>query len=126
MALHFSNDEFDRRQAACRAELAARDLDALLIFKQESMYYLTGYDTSGYLYFQAMVFGVDGSVVLVTRSGDGASAERTSIVKDIRIWIDRPDANPTNEIRDVLADAGLRGRRIGVEYGALGLTAARG
>ena len=47
--LHFSEAELsDRRTAAC-ADMAARGLDALLMFRQESMYYLTGYDTFGYV-----------------------------------------------------------------------------
>ena len=30
-------------------------LDALLMFRQESMYWLTGYDTFGYVFFQTLV-----------------------------------------------------------------------
>ena len=29
-----------------------QDIDALLIFRQESMYWLTGYDTFGYVFFK--------------------------------------------------------------------------
>ena len=36
--------------AACQ-EMAKAGLDGLLIFRQESMYWLTGYDTSGYSMF---------------------------------------------------------------------------
>lgn len=128
MALHFRSDEFERRQARCRQAIHARGLDALLMFKQESMYYLTGYDTSGYLYFQAMVMDGDGRLILLTRSGDLASARQTSILpdKDIRIWVDRAGANPGMEIRALLADLGLAGKKIGVEYHAIGLTAFRG
>jgi Xaa-Pro dipeptidase len=57
MALHLTRDEF----AACRrrasAEMAKAGLDGLLIFHQESVYYLTGYDTSGYSMFQGMYVG---------------------------------------------------------------------
>ena len=52
--LHFSADELaSRRRAAC-ASMATAALDGLLLFRQESMYYLTGYDTSGYTMFQAL------------------------------------------------------------------------
>ena len=37
------------------AELRRRGLDALLVFAQESHYYLTGYDTAGYVFFQVGV-----------------------------------------------------------------------
>ncbi len=51
MALHFERSEFaDRVTRTCEAMKAER-LDALLMFRQESMYYLTGYDTFGYSSF---------------------------------------------------------------------------
>ena len=31
------------------------NLDALLMFRQESMYWLTGYDTFGYVFFQTLI-----------------------------------------------------------------------
>ena len=54
MALHFSREEFATRQQRACAKIAEAGLDGLLIFRQESMYYLTGYDTAGYSMFQAM------------------------------------------------------------------------
>jgi hypothetical protein len=51
--LHFSHEELARRRARVAAELLRRDLDGLLMFRQESMYYLTGYDTSGYVFSSA-------------------------------------------------------------------------
>ena len=47
MALHFTTEEFDQRRRRVLAAMAARGLDGLLMFKQESMYWLTGYDTFG-------------------------------------------------------------------------------
>lgn len=126
MGLHFTREEFSERQAACRRKLVERGMDAILLFKQESMFYLTGYDTSGYLYFQTMLVGAEGALALLTRSGDLASAKETSVVEDIRIWVDRADANPAHDIRELLASHGFKGKRIGIEYQAFGLTAARG
>ncbi len=40
-------------------------LDAVLLFAQESMYWLTGYDTFGYCFFQTLVVKADGSMVAV-------------------------------------------------------------
>jgi Xaa-Pro dipeptidase len=54
MALHFSLEEFAGRQQRTLALLAERKLDGLLLFRQESMYYLTGYDTFGYVFFQCL------------------------------------------------------------------------
>ena len=44
--LHFSRPEFDRRLAAARASLEREGLDGLVLFRQDSMYWLTGYDAS--------------------------------------------------------------------------------
>ena len=52
MPLHFTPAEMSTRRDAACAAMKARGLDALLIFRQESMYYLTGYDTFGYVFFQ--------------------------------------------------------------------------
>jgi Xaa-Pro dipeptidase len=126
MALHFTRDEFAARQRRACEEMAKARLDGLLIFRQESMYYLTGYDTSGYSMFQGMYLGADGALALLTRSADQRQARITSVIEDIRIWTDREGADPAGELRDMVAARGGRGKRIGVEYHAYGLTAQRG
>ena len=126
MALHFSNAELaGRRDRTCQL-LAEAGLDGLLMFRQESMYYLTGYDSFGYVFFQCLYLGADGRLMLLTRSADLRQAEQTSTVKDIRIWVDGPQANPAAELREILREFGCAGKRLGVEYDAYGLTAASG
>jgi len=126
MALHFSARELAaRRRRACRA-MVARGLDGLVLFRQESMYYLTGYDTSGYSMFQGMYLGADGALALCTRSADLRQARITSVIGDVRIWRDRQGATPGADLRDMLESHGCRGKRLGVEYHAYGLTAQRG
>src|SRR5919197_5654158 len=126
MALHFSKRGLaERRRRAC-ARMAEEGLDGLLLFRQESMYYLTGYDTSGYSMFQGMYLGADGRLALCTRSADERQARLTSVVEDVRIWRDREGATPAVDLRDMLDSYGCRGKRLGVEYHAYGLTAQRG
>jgi len=126
MALHFSREEFATRLERALAAMAARGVDALLMFKQESMYWLTGYDTFGYCFFQCLLLRADGDLVLLTRAPDLRQAEHTSIIEDIRIWVDREGSNPAEELRHLLAEKGLAGKRLGVEYDTHGLTAANG
>ena len=126
MALHFERDEFQARQQQVCAELAAQDLYGVVLFRQESMYYLTGYDTSGYSMFQGMYFGADGRCALLTRSADRLQSKMTSVIEDIRIWVDRDGANPGIDLVAMLDDYGCRGKRLGLEYHAYGLTAQRG
>ena len=126
MNLHFTQAEFAERIAVARQRMSEQALDGLLLFKQESMYYLSGYDTDGFVLFQALFLGLDGGLILVTRSADRVQAAYTSIIDDVRIWMDSQDENPGNDVRDMLQGQGMRGKRIGVEYDAYGLSARRG
>jgi len=56
MALHFSKEEFSKRKQDILNSMKEQNLDALLMFRQESMYWLTGYDTFGYVFFQTLIF----------------------------------------------------------------------
>ena len=123
MALHFERTEFLSRIERARAKLRDSGLAALLIFAQESHYYLTGFDTSGFVFFQCAVLTADEQpVTLLTRLPDREQAKRTSIIEDIRIWYDVEGADPTNELKSILAEKGLQGARIGVELNTFGLT----
>jgi Xaa-Pro dipeptidase len=126
MTLHFTREEFAERRGRVLAAVAARGLDGLLLFKQESMYWLTGYDTFGYCFFQCLVLRADGDLILLTRAPDLRQAQHTSIIEDVRIWVDREGSDPAAELRDLLAAKALAGKRLGVEYETHGLTAANG
>src|SRR5467141_2897927 len=118
MALHFSAAELAGRRERAIALLQARGLDGLLMFRQESMYYLTGYDTFGYVFFQCLYLGADGTLTLLTRAPDLLQAKHTSVISDIRIWVDAPDAEPAEQLREILASHGCKGKRLGVEWEA--------
>jgi Xaa-Pro dipeptidase len=126
MALHFSIDEYAARQAKVCAELERRKLDGILLFRQESLYYLTGYDTQGFVMFQGLYLRADGEMALLTRSADRLQARITSVIENIQVWEDRAGADPTDDLRQLVSKLGGAGARIGVEYEAYGLTAARG
>lgn len=125
MALHFSRAEFAARQEAARAALRREGLDAIVLFAQESLYYLTGFDSSGYVFFQAGVLTADGQpLTLLTRRPDLEQTRRTSVIEDIRLWYDAESANPALDLRAILDERGCRGRRVGVELRTYGLTGA--
>ncbi|PXW55302.1 Xaa-Pro dipeptidase [Chelatococcus asaccharovorans] len=123
--LHFPVSEFDRRIRNVRAELERRGLDALLIFAQESHYYLTGFDTGGYKFFQCAILTTDETpITLMTRRPDLPQARLTSTIEDIRIWVDAEGANPAEQLKTILQEKGLQGKRLGIELDTHGLTAA--
>ena len=122
MALHFTASEYQQRIAAAIASMQKNSLDGLLMFQQESMYYLTGYDTFGFCFFQCFYLGSDGKLALLTRSADLRQAQHTSIIEDIRIWTDQAGARPATQLRDMLESLGARGKRLGIETNSYGLT----
>ena len=126
MAVHFSDEELAGRRGRTVAAITELGLDGLLMFRQESMYYLTGYDTFGYVFFQCLYLGADGTMTLLTRAPDLRQARHTSVIEDIRIWVDDEDADPASQLRAILEEHGCRGRRLGVEWESYGLTARNG
>jgi Xaa-Pro dipeptidase len=123
MSVHFTADELAARRKAAADELADRALDGLLVFRQESMYYLTGYDTFGYVFFQCLYMGADGeTLTLLTRTPDVRQAEHTSVIEDIRVWYDAEGVDPAQDLKEILEEHGCRGERLGIETDAYGLT----
>ncbi|MEL6600784.1 MAG: Xaa-Pro peptidase family protein [Pseudomonadota bacterium] len=118
--LHFTSEEFARRKAALHAEMAVRGLDAMLLFAPESQFWLTGFDTFGYCFFQCLVVTPTGAHLL-TRSADLRQAEITSTLTDIRVW--RDGTAPEDSLAEMLADLGLSSGRMGIETDTHGLTA---
>ncbi len=122
MGLHFSKEEFSRRKTQVLKSMKGQNLDALLMFRQESMYWLTGYDTFGYVFFQTLIFDKSGNTILLTRAPDLRQAQNTSNIEDIRIWVDKDGSNPTDDLKVILDELNLKGKKLGVEYEAYGLT----
>lgn len=114
MALHFDSEEYANRLQRLTARMREEKIDAMLLFAQESMYWLTGYDTFGYCFFQTLVVKATGEMVLLTRSADLRQARHTSNIEKIEIWIDRVNADPTMDLKNLLSDLDLLGCRIGV------------
>jgi Xaa-Pro dipeptidase len=119
--LAFPVQTYRRRIESACAELRRRNLDGLLMFRQESMYYLTGYDTMGFITFQCMVLSASGDIALLTRAPDLRAARLTSIVEDIEILPDRADVHPADLAPKFLAARISATGRLGIEVEAPGL-----
>lgn len=125
-ALHFSEEEFLQRRQRALELMKRENLDGFLMTKQESLYYFTGFDTFGYVFFQAMYFHNDGSMRLITRMPDFRQALYTSILKpnDIMIRPDDAGSNPVSLVPDVLKEFGINSpsKRVGYEPNSATLT----
>ena len=64
MKLHFTDEEFVSREYKVIQSMKQKKLEAILLFSQESMYWLTGYDTFGYVFFQCLIFTQNGYSLL--------------------------------------------------------------
>ena len=122
MAIHFTREEFAERKSKVLLELKKQNLDALLMFRQESMYWLTGYDTFGYVFFQSLILDQEGNTILLTRAPDLRQAQITSNIKDIRIWVDKDGSQPTDDLKIILDELNLKEKKVGIEYDAYGMT----
>lgn len=124
MHLHFEKWEYEQRIANTRAALSEKGLDALIVFSPESQYYLTGFDTTGYVFFQCLlVTAVNMPLVLLTRTPDVLQARATSIIEDVRVWYDAKDAQPADKLWEILEERQLAGGVVGVELNSFGLKA---
>ena len=106
--------------------IAAAGLDGAIFFRQETLYWLTGFDSFGYVFFQCLLVRADGEETLLARSADLRQAARTSDIRNVRIWKDGADAAPERDLAGLLREQNLAGKRIGIEWDAYGLTAALG
>jgi Xaa-Pro dipeptidase len=124
MPLAFPLEEYRARQAAARQALREAGLDGILLFSQPSKYWLTGYDSFGFVLFECLLFGADGSLVLLTRPTDLPAARLTSCIEEVRLWRDGAAEHPAQLLAELLNELGWQGARLGVEYETWGLTGA--
>ena len=73
-------------------------------------------------FFQSLILTSKGDIILLTRAPDLRQAQNTSNISDIRIWVDKDGANPADDLKIILDELNLKGKKIGVEYEAYGLT----
>lgn len=123
MSLAFSRYEFDTRLKRLHDMMAQQGLDQVLVFGQDHMYYLTGYDQIGYSYYQVLVVRGDStSPTYLCREVDAHIIRETSVATDVQVWYDDSDNDPTEMTADIVRQSGaLTSRRIGIDMQTHGL-----
>ncbi len=119
---HFSREEFSQRQQKTRKHLQNLELDGLLLFKIEDMYWLTGYESDGFCIFGSMFIGTDGALTHLARPADLGNLSYSSICEDVRISPDTEDSTRAEHIKDMLRSLGMEGKKIGIQVDTMGLT----
>ena len=111
---YFSLEEYRERLGALRRRMEGAGADVLLVTSPENLCYLSGYQTPGYYWYQTLIVPLDREPVFVVRINEASNVEPLSWVEDCRPYEDFEDW--IAHTRDVLADLGLAGARIGLDY----------
>ena len=120
--IHFSREEFADRQQRTRERMVSEELDGVLLFKFEDMYWLTGFDSDGFTIFGCMFIGMDGQLTHLARPADLGNASYSSICEDVRIAPDSQDQPRAAQIKELLNSLAMQGKRIGIQVDTMGLT----
>lgn len=111
----FEVSEYRKRIANIRKEMAARDLDALLVTETSNVCYLSGYETFVPNNFACLALTDSGKPTLQVAEFEIPGALLNSWVSDVRpTRFNDADAVADQLIR-ILVEKGLDGKRIGIE-----------
>lgn len=64
---YFTHEEWIRRYTAVKERIREKNIDGLLITSTENIFYLTGFHTTGYYFFQCLYIPADGQPFLLVR-----------------------------------------------------------
>ena len=117
---YFSLDEYRQRLDALRRRMESKGVDAMLVNSPENLYYLTGYQTPGYYWFQTLIVPMDREPVLIARLNESSNIEPLTWIEDSRPYEDRDDW--IAHTGAVLKDLGLDNRRLGLQFDSFFLT----
>lgn len=121
MHLPFPIHTYRHRVARVRALLAEQELAGMVVTQPDTINWLTGFDTIGYLWPQALVLATDGGdPELVTRTTEAPSAAASSWLSDVRLY-DIARQAPTDVIAAAARDHGLGTGRVGIDMQAFTL-----
>ncbi|MEA5445433.1 ectoine hydrolase [Gammaproteobacteria bacterium AB-CW1] len=111
--LSFSIGEYERRLRELRERMARRRIDVAIITDPGNLLYLTGYQTTGYSYFQALVVPLEDEPFMVTRRLEETNVWPRTWVEITRPYSDTGDAIET--LHHALVEFGLDDQWIGYE-----------
>jgi len=100
MPLLFAESEYKDRLNKVRAAMDMASMDALLLTKPESMYYLSGYLSPPVYRYQSMILPRNGDLVLILAEIEKKLAQETTWFRDIIGFTDLDD--PLSITRDML------------------------
>lgn len=119
--LVFPISEYERRLRELRSRMADRGLDVMLTTTPENICYLSGFESPGHYYFNALVVPMQAEPFAVPRRLEASGYEALSWLELLRPYEDYED--PINKLVESLREFGLADKRIGYERGCWFFTA---
>ena len=111
--LVFTMEEYQRRLRELRRRMDEQEVEVMLVTTPENVCYLTGFESPGHYYFQALLIPRDGEPVMVPRRLEDSGVQALTWVEVSRPYEDHED--PIERLAGALAEFGWDDRRIGYE-----------
>ncbi|MEJ2353130.1 MAG: Xaa-Pro peptidase family protein [Anaerolineales bacterium] len=121
--LVFPMSEFNRRLDELRHRMGQRRVDALVTTTPENICYLTGFESPGHYYFQALIVPLEGEPVMVPRRLEDSGVQALTWVEQRRPYEDFED--PMDRLKATLEEFGLHTKTIGYEKNCWFFTATQ-
>jgi Xaa-Pro dipeptidase len=115
--------EYERRLKALRLRMAERNLDVVITTTPENICYLSGFDSPGHYYFNALIIPLEGEPVAVPRRLEDSGYQALTWVEIRRPYEDARD--PMRKVQEALEEFNLHYKRIGYEKDCWFFTAAQ-
>lgn len=111
--LVFPLTEYERRLTDLRLRMTERGVDVMLSTTPENICYLTGFDSPGHYWFQALIVPLEGEPVTVSRLLEARGIDALTWIEHNHTYADSDDI--MKRVRDSLAEFGLHRSRVGYE-----------
>ena len=112
----FPQNEFNRRIGGLRTSMEEREMDVVILAMPHDLFYLTGYQTPGYYWFQVLVVPLEKEPFMVTRLLESSNIPARTWIRLSRPYSDFQD--PTQVLADAFREFGLDNARIGFDKDA--------
>jgi Xaa-Pro dipeptidase len=125
MLTAFSLATYRERQSKVQERLSKANLDALVVTAPDNINYLTGFDSLGYLWYQALIISKKlARPFFLTRTSEQPCVQELSAL-ETATYYDIATQDPLELVARALTDAGLSSARIGLEMHSFTLSPAQ-
>lgn len=111
--LVFPFKEYERRLQELRDRMAVEGIEVMLTTTPENICYLTGFESPGHYYFQALIVPLEGEPIMVPRHLEDSGVQALTWIEISQPYGDHDD--PIEKLREVMEKFQLQSKRIGYE-----------